>query len=532
MTIDPLKITPDPLRKVYLEAGIWSAGTCLDSLFVRNVRKAPEKIILSDSPDKLELTDIAPVSLKGFEAETIVNNLCVRFHELGLEQGQVVGIFMPNTIELPLALLACLRLGLIPALMPLLWTEREIQAALDLLQPKAMIGMSRVGTLFPADTLRYAAASLFSVRYVMAFGKDMPDGVINLQNVFETATHIKKESKGFAGKADTAAFVTFRITAHGPLPVVRSHNHAMSAALAPLLESHMEPDDEIILSTLQPASLAGLTSGFLSWLLSGGRLITHQMSNAGPLLEQIVSEKVTRLVLPAIAVPEITSAIENLPHAIKSILSVNANASARLPSFKSAPPYALIDCYALDELAFLAQARKDEKPRPLRPGMQVSPSTGIGPALTELGLSSALRLIVRGPSVPFSESHKEGFQQTGYCAQLEAEDLKITGRSDQLAFIGGMAVSLNEIAGLILQIDGVDAAQVNAVSDKIFGEILEARVHFSRTKEPQAQRLERVKKEFESLKLAPYKIPARFIHDPHIINQQETLYQAEKKQAV
>lgn len=529
---DLLKLEQDPLRKAYLDAGLWGSSVCLDNLFMRNVRRSPDKIILCDTADKQGLTGMTPFDLRASEVEQIVNALALRLQELKLTKGDIVGVQMPNIVELPLILLACLRLGVVPALLPLLWTERDVQAALDLLKPKALVSVGKAGTLQPADTLRYAAASLFSVQHVMAFGKNLPEGVISLQSVFETPSSAKIESSNYPGKADEPAFITFRITAHGPLPVVRTHNHAMSTALMPLLESSMEPEEEIILSTLQSANLGGLATGFLPWLLGGGRLVMHQISTPEALVQQITKQEVTRLGVPGIALPQIAARLLDEENKLKTIFSVNTNASAKPPVMSENFPCALIDCYVLDELAFVARTREGLLPRPLRLGAQIAPSTGIGPALAELGVSSTSRLIVRGPSVPFNAEHKEGYQLTGYVAKLESQDLRIMGRIDQLAFIGGMPVSLNEVAGAILQMDGVDAVQVNAVADAVFGEILEARVHFARGPLSPQQRLTQLEQDFRTSKLALYKIPARFVIDPLIVSQPATVHQAEKKKAV
>ncbi len=517
---DPLKLGSDPQRKAYLESGIWSASVCLDHLFARNVKRAPDKIILCDTPDKQQLTGLPVLDLTAQDADSIVNSIAARFQELGLEAGQVVALQMPNIVELPLTLLACMRLGLVPALLPLLWMERDVQAALDLLKPRAMVSIAKAGTLFPAETLRYAAASLFSVRHQMAFGEETPDGVISLQEIFETAPHGKKDNGNFSGKADMPALATFRMTAHGPAAVVRSHNQAISTALMPMLESHMEPEEGVILSCLQSASLAGLATGFLPWLLSGGRLIMHQVGNPQHLAQQIAHEQVTHLAVPGIALPRIAAQFGNQKSSIKSVFSVYANAGTKLPQLSAEPPFTLIDTYIFDDLALVTRTRDGKEPRLLRLGPQVAPSAGVGPALAELGITSTSRLAVRGPSVPYNEAHKEGFQHTGYLAKIEDEHLQITGRADHLAYIGGLAVSLNEVASLLQQMDGVEAVQVNAIADDVFGEILEARIHFSRSPERLQNRLEQLKKEFEARQFAPYKIPARFVIDPEVAKQE------------
>ncbi|MES2905699.1 MAG: class I adenylate-forming enzyme family protein [Pseudomonadota bacterium] len=525
-----LDIPADPKRKAYLEAGIWNTGVCMDHLFARNVRRMPEKIILCDTPNKQELTGTAPLRLTAVDCERIVNNLCARFQELGLEEGAVIALQMPNIAELQLTLIACMRSGLVPALLPLLWSDKDIHAALDLLHPKAIISVTNAGPLKPADKLRYAAASLFSIRYLMAFGNDAPDGVISLQDVIEATLTAKNKTSSFSGRADHAALITFRFTALGPSPVVRSHNHAMSAALMPMLEAGMEPDDEIIFSSIQPSSISGLATGFLPWLLSGGRIVLHHASTSDDLVHQIVAENATRASLPAPLLNEVLSQLEEQNSKLKSIFAVYPNAAMPSAITTVESTCTIIDCRTFDEFAFIARIRDGLEPRGIQLGQQIAPSNGVGPALAEFAISGTTsRLLIRGPSTPWNGDIKEGYQQTGHIVAAEGTRLKFAGRSDQVAYIGGLAVPINEVGSAILNMEGVVAVQMNTLSDPVFGEILEARIYFARSPEAQETRIARLKAEFDHQLAAPYKIPARFVVDPMIVGQKTTLQRAQKK---
>lgn len=530
MSTPHIHLPADPKRKAYIEAGVWNTSICLDHLFARNVRRAPAKIILCDPGDKQEISGTPALHLSAEACERIVNTLCMRFQELGLDEGQVVAVQMPNTVELPLTLLACLRCGLIPALLPLLWAEKDIHAALDLLHPKAIISVTRASTLLPADKLRYAAASLFSVRYLMAFGPDTVDGVISLQDVMESPLTPKGKTSSFAGKADNPALITFRFTTLGPAPVIRSHNHAMSVALMPMLEGQMEPEDEVILSCLQPSSLIGLATGFLPWLLSGGRLVLHQANTASNLVDEVIDEKITCAAIPAPVLNETLTQLAGESKSLKSIFAVYPNAATPPALTNTENEFRIIDCHAFDEFAVVARAREGNMPRPVQPGAQIAPSTGIGPSLVEFALSpTTSRLMIRGPGTPYNPERKDGFQQTGYLAKFEADRISFLGRADQIAFVGGLAVPLNEVGSAILNMEGVEAVQMNTLADPVFGEIVEARIYFARSSEPQEQRIGRIKKEFESQMIAAYKMPARFVIDPLIVNQKTTLHRPQKK---
>ena len=91
---------------------------------------------------------------------------------------------LPNTVESVIAFLGVLRAGMIAVPMPLLWRQQEIVAALDHIGAKAIVTTSRIGKTAHAEIAMRAAAELFTIRHVCGFGRDLPDGIVSLDDVF------------------------------------------------------------------------------------------------------------------------------------------------------------------------------------------------------------------------------------------------------------------------------------------------------------------------------------------------------------
>ena len=89
---------------------------------------------------------------------------------------------MANTVESVIALLGVLRAGMIAIPLPLLWRKQEIVAALGQVGAKAIITAAHVGNTRTADIAIEAAVELFTIRHVCGFGRDLPDGVVPLDD--------------------------------------------------------------------------------------------------------------------------------------------------------------------------------------------------------------------------------------------------------------------------------------------------------------------------------------------------------------
>jgi non-ribosomal peptide synthetase component E (peptide arylation enzyme) len=519
-TMNQMQITlsPDPAAETYRKSGVWGRAT-LDALFRRNIRREPDRVILADPPDRESFTGQAAKRLKGQDCDRIVGALAQRFQELGLKPGSVIAIQAPNIVELPLLILACLRAGLLPAVIPPLWRERDMVRALEALAPKALFGPTQVDDDQPADRLRYVAAALFSVRFVLSVGPQTPDGVVALDDCFERPNG--REPRALTSTtepADNAAIVTFRTTAQGHAPVLRSHNHWISAGLAPLLETGMEPGETIATCMMQ-SSFAGLSTGFMPWLLAGGALHLHQPIALDVLGRTLVEDNVNRLVVPGSFSGELAA---KLPLAetqsLRSIIGVFSDPRRVADARPIHGGIETVDVVAFDEWGLVARRRRGGRTSPCPLGQVRHPENGAnGPLLLETKLTTSGRLELRGPMTPTDVAAADGYQSTGFAGRPAEEGFFVVGRNDQVACVGGLAVGLDDVSEVLREIAPVKAVRACAVVDPLFGERIEVRYAPSDLATISSEGIEtQFRDAFDHLQIAPHKVPSRIVADPTI----------------
>src|SRR6185312_9495012 len=231
------------------------------------------------------------------EADVAVSRLARQLQSIGLPEHAVVAIQLPNTVEAVLTLLAVTRAGMTALPLPMLWRRSDLVTALREIAPRAFVTTTRFGDERPAEIACEAAAELFTLGFPCAFGLGAPDGVIPL----ELDGHSGGESGSFPAvrgvSADHFAIATFDASRHGPYPVARSHSQWLAAGFAVMMEANIAPGDTIV-STLPPASLAGIASGLIPWLLAGGML---QLSHGFSPLSSSLAPAGSHLAAPAIA---------------------------------------------------------------------------------------------------------------------------------------------------------------------------------------------------------------------------------------
>ena len=157
-----------------------AGGATLDELFRRAGVRAPDRLALIDPPNKQAIGGGAPRRLTYAETDRTISAMAARLRALGLRADAVVALQLPNTVESVIALLGVLRAGMIAAPLPYLWRQQEIVTALRGLGAKAIV----TGGAALARSAMLAAAELFPIRHVCAFGSGLPDGVAPLDDIF------------------------------------------------------------------------------------------------------------------------------------------------------------------------------------------------------------------------------------------------------------------------------------------------------------------------------------------------------------
>lgn len=461
----------------------------LDDLFRRSALRHPDALALADPPNRQNFTGGAPHRLTYAQADRVISAIAARLRRLGLQTDAIVGIQLPNTVESVLTLLGVLRAGMIAAPMPLLWRRGDLVAALGRLGAKTLITCRHVGPVNHAELAMHAAADIFPIRYVCAFGSDLPDGVIPLDDLYDEKNpdalpRLDQERGG--NPAAHVALITWDATTDSLVPVARNHMEIIAGGLVVLLEGRFQPD-ATFLSALPPSSFAGVVLTLLPWLLTGGTLALHQPFDPETLSRQL-AEGCAAAILPAPVVPRLADAGFFAASNVRTVMGLwrSPERMSNAPGWREKLT-GFIDVAAFGETCVIPTRRgASGKPAPLPFGAITAPRGAPGAVLVaELMRTETGTVALRGPMVPrhpfppgaerttlpyFRSTN--GVVDTGYTCRVDRDTntLIVTGPPAGIAGVGGYRFALRELQNLISNIDS--GGRIAALPDALSGQRL------------------------------------------------------------
>lgn len=455
-------------------AGDVAAGVSLDALFRSSAAARPAALALIDPADREEFTHGSPRRLTYQQADAAIDRLARQLRSLGLGTGSVVALQLPAISEGVIALLAILRARMVAVPVPMAWRRSDLVAALGPIEPKALITLARFGEERPAEIACEVAVELFSLSFPCAFGSEVPDGVIALDDPSDVA-EVPLPS---ATTAEQVAIATIDATAKGYSAAARGHAQWLAIGLAVLLEAKIETGDTI-LSTLPASSLAGIGAALVPWLLSGGTLRFFSGSSALSARELAAPER-THLIAPAVALPRLLHA--GTPMLASAVAVHRSHLDPRL-DLASIASRQVVDLFTFGEIGAVARRRSDPrvaKEVPLGPVPAPTPLAG-GPTVIETRVDKS-ELLLRGPMVPIrpfpSASRKatypvgpENFIRTGYRVRAApAGGLVIEAGPSGVLTVGGLRFGLDDLTGRIAT--SAPGVKVEVVEDPLLGQRL------------------------------------------------------------
>jgi len=466
-----------------------SGGITLDDVFRSAAGRHPDKLALVDPPNRESFTDGKPRRFTFAEADRVISGIASRLREMGLPTDAVIGIQLPNIAENFLTLLGVLRAGMIAAPLPLLWRRADAVTALGRAGAKVLITCGRTGAFNQAECAMRIAAELFAIRYVCAFGDDLPDGIVACDDLLESPLPARATEQERPRNAGTnVAVVTFDTGAAGIFPVARNHAELLAGGLAVVLESGLQ-ERAAILSTLHPASFAGVSLTLLPWLLTGSTLVLHHSFAPDVFRAQRRVHRCDALVLPAPVAFRLAEA-----GAFADAQPASVIAAWRSPErLGASPPWrearaALIDVSIFGETGFVASRRGNggvPAPLPLGPVI-VSKDGGDGIKAGELIQTKTGTVAMRGPMVPRRgfpprgarsdlpclKIGADGAVDTGYLCRADpaAATMVVSGAPANFVSIGGYRFPLAQLADLAGRIER--GANFTVTPDALLGQRL------------------------------------------------------------
>jgi mycobactin salicyl-AMP ligase len=492
-----------------------------EALLKRRARQRAGVTALADPPNAAALGG-TPRSLTYGETDSAVDRLAAYFSALGLVPGDVLAVQLPNFAVGPLTWLAAWRAGLTVAALPMLWREHEIGLACQETAPKALIGVSQFGGERYAERLCAIAAAQLSVRFVLGFGADLPDGVASLDDVLASADGGPKPGvNGGRGPA----LITFTARANFPLlPVTHSEEELLAQGAMTVLALELDRKD-VILNAYPLTGPVGLSLGLMPWLISGGTLVLHHPFDYPIFVEQLLAAGTTVTALPAPVLAEFDKdgVLRHPACRLRRLGTVwpSPECAEQPPAFDGTAPL-LFDLYPLGDLAALVlrrEARNRPAPIPLGAlhldedgGDAIFVESKLAPHRDDEGYGEIhLRgpVIPRGPSGPLA-ADQDGYVATGLRARLgDTMEMSLQFKRDpELLRHGGMAVATSEFDALYRSYPGFLDAACFVLPDPVIGDRVFAAV-MPRPGEPVS--LEALHRFLEERGVAPYKFPDKLL---------------------
>lgn len=311
-------------------------GLDLDTLLKALVRGRGYDAALRDPPSRRDWSDAVPTSLSFIQLYERVDQLARLLTLNRAQPGATVAILAPLGSEAIISVLACLRAGLSPLMLPLHVGEDDLLRLLEETGAVIALGVGRVGSLQPLLTLRDLAVRAFGTRFVGGFGQNVPDGVAPLDTLMASA--------GLAALPEPLARQPIRVVD----PALRAGAAAVtersllgkaleiSRLLKPLASSR-------IVTTLVGGDLAALASGPGMALLTGVELLPLGLFDLGDLQACIAGGRNVHLVLPGAMEPALARSRLAADPALASLVFVQRAGDERALPALDRPDVAIVD---------------------------------------------------------------------------------------------------------------------------------------------------------------------------------------------
>ncbi len=372
MVRDELMVAPS------LDGGSF-ASKGLDSLLAGAAHDCPHAVLMRDDDGPSTAAQLIERMRK----------LIVHLRLFDFVPGERVLVVAGARTDTLVALAALGRAGLVPALVPCDLNPIELAAHARVAEAVALIGPGTCGGLQLGETYLSAAVIVETIRMIACQGPGLFDGAIDV--AFPTLDAMPDPGARSFVVRDVPAIATFA----GPRtsPTLKRHRQAalFADALSLVEQARINPSKRLI-STVPPATLAGLVAGPFAALIGASGLVLHGPFDAERFLAICDAEPGYHLVVPDAIAPLFADRALSADLASLILVSRHADAATFAVPAPNACDRPIVDLYAFGEDQVLAQRRVDGE---ARSPAQVGPPTtsareaGAGDASADHGIKPA-----------------------------------------------------------------------------------------------------------------------------------------------
>lgn len=493
----------------------------LDDLITQAVTERAEELALVDAPNRQTFFGGEPLRLRWHEVNQSIDVVGAALQGAGVNANDSVAIQLPNIVELPVAILACIRIGAIATPFPVQHREHELRHGLQVSGARHLISAARPDR---PDVLQTSSGVLSEFgASLLTFGDENPEGGVALTLVGDS-----KPSPYNSSPEDVATICWTSGTTGMPKGVPRNHNMWMATSGFQVEELELGPEDRI-LCPFPVVNMAGIGGMLFPWIFTGSTLVLHNPIDLGVFLGQIGAERITYTVAPP---PLLNMLLRN-----EAMLEGVDMSHLRRISSGSAPldPWMvegwqdrgieITNVFGSNEGASMLSTaasvpepalRARYFPLPQREGIEVRlVDSQTNSEITEPGIQGELRF--RGVTIfsgyldsDGSEFDDDGFYRTGDIFEIVDGPgptlLRFVDRAKDIVIRGGMNISAAEVEALLSSHEGVGECAVVAFPDEDLGEKVGVFVMPAPDAEPT---LAELVEHLRSQKIASYKLPER-----------------------
>ncbi len=532
----------------YSAKGWWTHRT-LDEVFTEQAARRAGALAVVDPANRRELVGSDPRRLTWTELDAEVTFLAARLLEHGIGRGDVVGVQLPNSIELTEVYLAAWRIGAVVSPLAMQYREHELLTMANKAGFATLLTVNDFGDRAMAAAAVAVRAELPTVRSILTIGAAAEDTGAGDAHLVPAAASdedrraVAAHQSADPGDPNDCATVCWTSGTTGePKGVARAHYDWLAFTIATIEAPGIVAED-VLLNPFPMINMAGIDGMLLPWISTGATLVQHHPFDAPTFFAQIATERVTYTVAPPALLWMLLNNEELLARVDLSSLTRVGSGSAPLQpamvrGWQESHGLSVINFFGSNEGVCLLSdpvdfpdpdTRARYFPRYGAAGVAwntrmaervtlklIDLETGL--EITEPGRPGELR--IGGPMVfpgyvdgenlesPFDE---EGLLRTGDVFEIAGDRdqyLRYVDRSKDLIIRGGMNIAPAEVEGMIAEHPGVADVAVIGVPDVALGERVGAVVVLR----PGAElTLDALVEFLKSRKIASFKLPEQLV---------------------
>lgn len=265
------------------------------------------------------------------QLEIRIGHMAALLRQIGVQQGQRLAVMAPLGADSIVALLAGIRAGCEPVLIPVDCPDNVLARLLEHSAIEVAIGVDHFAGYSPLLALRSAAAKVFGLRCIAGFGTDIPDGVVPLEQVLASldmltpGTHEQTVAARHFGLFEQQ---TGHVVAGG-----LAEAKVLEMALDVVQALQIAPGARIV-STLLGGHLAALATGPAAALMTGASYQPLGLFSRAALAASLSGIEPVHLVLPGNMEKAFSQSSLNSHPSLTSVVFVHhgiADAPTHLP---------------------------------------------------------------------------------------------------------------------------------------------------------------------------------------------------------